>query len=111
MACSSRLAHVRSVSRLLLAPGEHGLAAPQLAYGSPRSPAKIDRTLGARYVESMRGNLADPDYEPTDEELSSFMRRAFADVGSRHERALKELHEQIAEERRLVLARLCEQSS
>ncbi len=48
----------------------------------------------------MRTRLADPDYEPTDEELMALSRAAFADVGERHRRALAKLHAEIAEARR-----------
>jgi hypothetical protein len=48
----------------------------------------------------MRTRLADPDFEPTDEELMALSRAAFADVGERHRVALAKLHAEIAEARR-----------
>lgn len=53
-------------------------------------------------------NLADPSYEPSDEELQGLAHRAFADVRESRERALTELRRRIAEERARVLARLAE---
>jgi predicted Zn-dependent protease with MMP-like domain len=52
------------------------------------------------------GNLADPDYEPSDEELQQLARDAFADVPARHRAAQKRLWDQIAALRAEVLARL-----
>ncbi|MCZ7686823.1 MAG: hypothetical protein M5U28_51995 [Sandaracinaceae bacterium] len=51
-------------------------------------------------------NLADPEREPTDEELIELSREAFADVPRANEAALRVLRAQIAEERERVLARL-----
>lgn len=51
-------------------------------------------------------NLADPEREPTDEELIELSREAFADVPRANEAALRALRAQIAEERERVLARL-----
>jgi hypothetical protein len=42
------------------------------------------------------GNLADPGYEPTDEELQELSRSAFKDVAKQHEQALSRLHAEIA---------------
>lgn len=42
------------------------------------------------------GNLADPEYEPTDEELRELSRRAFADVPARNQEALRRVHAEIA---------------
>ena len=44
-----------------------------------------------------RINLADPDFEPTDEQLEDLFKRAFADVAVRHREALAKLHEEIAQ--------------
>jgi hypothetical protein len=44
----------------------------------------------------MAERLANPDYEPTDEELMELSRAAFADVKERHEVALSKLHARIA---------------
>jgi hypothetical protein len=41
-------------------------------------------------------NLADPDFEPTDEELGLLMRRAFADVTKRRDEAHERLRIEIA---------------
>lgn len=46
--------------------------------------------------EDKHPNLADPDFEPTDEQLQELARRAFAGVAEAHARALKALHERIA---------------
>jgi hypothetical protein len=45
------------------------------------------------------GNLADPEFEPTDEELRGLSARAFRDVGRRREEALRQLRAQIAARR------------
>ena len=42
-------------------------------------------------------NLADPDFEPSDEDLEGLMRRAFAGVRDEHEQALSTLRGKIAE--------------
>jgi hypothetical protein len=52
------------------------------------------------------GNLADPDYEPSDEELQQLARDAFADGPARHREAQQRTWDQIAELRAQVLARL-----
>jgi hypothetical protein len=44
----------------------------------------------------MRTRLADPDFEPTDEELMALSRAAFADVEERHRVALEHLYADIA---------------
>jgi hypothetical protein len=41
-------------------------------------------------------NLADPDVEPTDEELEELMRLAFADVKRSHDESLARLRAEIA---------------
>lgn len=59
------------------------------------------------------GNLADPDFEPSDEDLVGLSRRAFADVRREHERALEKLRAEIARARTealLGLARTEKQS-
>ncbi len=43
-------------------------------------------------------NLADPDFEPTDEQLAELCRRAFAGVEQAHQKALDALREGIARE-------------
>ncbi len=43
-------------------------------------------------------NLADPEFEPSDAQLTELMHRAFAGVAAAHQRALRELHERIARE-------------
>lgn len=52
---------------------------------------------------SERTNLADPDREPTDEELVELSREAFAGVPLANELALRALREQIAAESKKVL--------
>lgn len=51
-------------------------------------------------------NLADPSFEPTDEELQGLSARAFAGVRAAHERALAKLRLDIAAARDEALARL-----
>lgn len=41
-------------------------------------------------------DLADPDFEPTDEQLEGLARRAFAEVGPENKRALDEVRARIA---------------
>ena len=41
-------------------------------------------------------NLADPDFDPSDEQLAELVHRAFAGVAEAHAQSLKVLHEQIA---------------
>jgi hypothetical protein len=55
---------------------------------------------------STRPDLADPSYEPSDEELIGLAQRAFADVRQKHESSLIRLRQEIAEERARALARL-----
>jgi hypothetical protein len=52
------------------------------------------------------GNLADPDFEPSDEDLVGLSQRAFSAVRSEHERALEKLRTDIASARAEVLLRL-----
>jgi hypothetical protein len=42
-------------------------------------------------------NLADPAFEPTDEQLEQLFKRAFADVGSQHRESLARLRTEIAQ--------------
>jgi|JI10StandDraft_1071094.scaffolds.fasta_scaffold13495_6 hypothetical protein len=53
-----------------------------------------------------RRNLADPDYEPTDEELVELAHEAFAGVREANEAALARMRAAIDVERANVLARL-----
>jgi hypothetical protein len=53
-----------------------------------------------------RPNLADPDFEPTDEQLAELMRRAFADVPAKKEASLRQLRARIAKAREESLQRL-----
>lgn len=53
-----------------------------------------------------RPNLADPDFEPTDEQLAELMRRAFADVPAKKEASLRQLREWVARAREESLQRL-----
>ena len=41
-------------------------------------------------------NLADPEFEPTDEQLEALFKRAFAEVGSKHRESLARLRAEIA---------------
>lgn len=47
-------------------------------------------------MASRHGNLADPRYEPTDEELQELVHSAFADVAARNQEALCSVHAKIA---------------
>jgi hypothetical protein len=47
-------------------------------------------------MASQHGNLADPDYEPTDDELQELVHSAFANVAAQNEEALRLVHAQIA---------------
>ncbi len=52
-------------------------------------------SLGASQSVS-HGDLSDPAYEPSDEELKGLMKRAFSDVALARHRANAKLHEEIA---------------
>lgn len=64
------------------------------------------------YSASMasHGNLADPDYEPTDEELRELVHSAFAGVVSRNAEALRVVHAEIAALRADLVLRFAERS-
>ena len=51
-------------------------------------------------------NLADPNFEPTDEDLQRLSREAFADVAARNREALERIHAEIAVLRAAVLKRV-----
>lgn len=51
-------------------------------------------------------NLADPSFEPTDEQLTELSSRAFADVKQKHERSLRAMRIAIAAGRAELLKRL-----
>jgi len=51
-------------------------------------------------------NLADPDVEPTDEELEGLMKRAFAEVRAQNAAVQERIRAEIAAEREQVRARL-----
>jgi hypothetical protein len=51
-------------------------------------------------------NLADPAFEPTDEQLEELFKRAFADVGSKHRESLTRLRVEIARLRTEVRRRI-----
>jgi len=53
-------------------------------------------------------NLADPSFEPTDEQLQELSRRAFAGVAAAHARSLERLRAQIAVARQEALHALDE---
>ena len=50
-----------------------------------------------------RVNLADPTFEPTDEQLMGLSKRAFANVARDRAQALKLLRQQISEQRESAL--------
>jgi hypothetical protein len=52
------------------------------------------------------GNLADPAYEPSDEELSGLMREAFGGLREAREKSLADMRARIAELEAEALARL-----
>ncbi len=54
----------------------------------------------------MPGNLADPEYEPSDEELQQLARDAFADVPAQHRETQQRIRDEIAALRVQALARL-----
>lgn len=51
-------------------------------------------------------DLADPDFEPTDEQLAQLSKEAFAGIREAHEQALERLRAAIERERQRVLSRL-----
>ena len=51
-------------------------------------------------------DLANPDFEPSDEELQELSRKAFAGVGTKYSAALKRFEDDIERSRREVLARV-----
>jgi len=57
-------------------------------------------------MATSRINLADPDCEPSDEQLRALSRGAFADVKQRNAEAAARLAAAIEERRRAVLARI-----
>lgn len=59
-----------------------------------------DRAMGGRI------NLADPSFEPTDEQLQELSRRAFAGVAAANARALAKLRAQIGNARQEALRAL-----
>ncbi len=56
-------------------------------------------------------NLADPDFEPSDEQLIELSRRAFGDVKARHEAALARLRAEIAARGKQLLRELEEREA
>lgn len=58
--------------------------------------AELLAYLGLCYLWTMRTRLADPSYEPTDEELRELSRAAFSDVAAKHRAALAQMWEEIA---------------
>ena len=61
-------------------------------------------------MASQHGNLADPDYEPTDEELRELVHSAFAGVAERNQEALRLVHTQIAALRADLMLRFAARS-
>lgn len=57
-------------------------------------------------MASAHGNLADPEYEPTDEELGELVHSAFAGVREQNEAALREVHAEILTIRARLMQRL-----
>jgi hypothetical protein len=60
-----------------------------------------------RYLRPVeRGSLSDPEFEPSDQELTELAHRAFADVGAQRRESLRKLYEQIDQARAEVLRSL-----
>lgn len=57
-------------------------------------------------MSSEHGNLANPEYEPTDEELQELTRSAFADVAAKNAEALRRVHAGIAQSRARLMLQL-----
>lgn len=57
-------------------------------------------------MQERRPNLADPSYEPSDEELAGLAKRAFAGLKEAELARQAKLRSDIARERELALARL-----
>ena len=55
-----------------------------------------------------RVNFADPDYEPTDEDLEALMKEAFAGIREAREESLREMQARIAEAQAELRRRLPE---
>ena len=58
-----------------------------------------------------RPNLADPECEPTDEQLEGLTARALARVRVEHEQSLQKLRSEIAEARETVLGALAQRKA
>jgi hypothetical protein len=59
-------------------------------------------------VSSRREHLGDPEFEPTDEQLTRVAHEAFSQVAARHRENLVRMRAEIAELRRVSLARLAQ---
>ncbi len=57
---------------------------------------------------SNRVNLADPDFEPTDEQLIDLSKRAFANVARDHEVSLRRLYLEIEQQREITFNRFAD---
>lgn len=55
-------------------------------------------------------NLADPDFEPTDEQLQELLRQAFAHIPKQNEERLRLIREQILQGRIELLKQLREET-
>ena len=64
-----------------------------------------------RYVSDPRPNLADPDYEPSDEELAGLAKRAFAGLKDAELARVEKLRSDVARARAEALALLAEAGS
>ena len=58
------------------------------------------------FVVTNAKNLADPEFEPSDEDLLGLAKRAFAHIRQQQETASRKLHVDIANARRAALERL-----
>jgi hypothetical protein len=66
-------------------------------------PARCDGNL---IVMDEGKRLADPDFEPTDDDLVGLSKRAFAHVPAAREESLRKMREEIAAARKSALERL-----
>jgi hypothetical protein len=76
-------------------------------FGPGRGPVwpslRRDGNLG---VMDEPKRLADPDFEPTDEDLIGLSKRAFAHIRAAHEESLRKMREEIAAASKAALERL-----
>jgi hypothetical protein len=69
-------------------------------------PSDVDPEVS---IASQPIDLADPAFEPTDEQLAGLVTRAFSGVKAAHDAAMARLRTEIAEEREKALAKFAAQ--